>query len=323
MRALCLSKEASLLLVKGPMWFLWTNMDFILRRIQSSVCTGSLCWTSWCLRWINTKKNMFVVFYSGYRKDDRKKKFVPHLLKLIILLCIVNLFAKVGERNMILCPPSSPTQRCCTDLSPGPSKPEASYGIGSGSIQTDVITNKIVTGYGFWGQLTNCSKMDELIYLQFIITCISVFQEVYVMKLTHPPNFFLYRTFVWPSWPDVCESVIFFFPPSSTFHECFWLHPSSSVFVLITNFTDVRNANIIGDTCRNRKLNSKHCLCLWDSGASFEIFLVLLLKQASEHQISLRLEIWKRDEGRLPGGRIQTKGFISLLLLYLYILKKI
>lgn len=72
------------------------------------------------------------------------------------------LMLQVGERTMILCPPASPTQQCCTDLSQGLNTPEASYGIASGRIQTDVITTKTVTGYNFQGQLTNCKHLCDL-----------------------------------------------------------------------------------------------------------------------------------------------------------------
>ncbi|KAM4743935.1 adhesion G-protein coupled receptor G5-like [Anableps anableps] len=72
------------------------------------------------------------------------------------------LMLKVGETNLVLCPPSSPAQNCCTDLSPGPNEPEASYGITRGRIQTDHLKDQTVTGYNFKGEFTNCKVLCDL-----------------------------------------------------------------------------------------------------------------------------------------------------------------
>ncbi|XP_043999204.1 adhesion G-protein coupled receptor G1 isoform X3 [Gambusia affinis] len=69
---------------------------------------------------------------------------------------------KVGERNLILCPPSSPAQNCCTDLSNGPNMPEAKYGIAKGRVRNDDITDKTLEGYNFKGLFTDCKKLCDL-----------------------------------------------------------------------------------------------------------------------------------------------------------------
>ncbi|MEQ2224260.1 hypothetical protein ILYODFUR_005674 [Ilyodon furcidens] len=71
------------------------------------------------------------------------------------------LMLEVGETNLILCPPSSPAQKCCTDLSLGPNAPEAEHGIVSGKIRTDLIRSQTVTSYTFKGIFTNCKVLCD------------------------------------------------------------------------------------------------------------------------------------------------------------------
>ncbi|XP_007560786.1 adhesion G-protein coupled receptor G1 [Poecilia formosa] len=68
---------------------------------------------------------------------------------------------KVGKRNLILCPPSSPAQNCCTDLSNGANMPEAEYGIAKGTIRNDPLQEKTLEGYNFTGQHANCKKLCD------------------------------------------------------------------------------------------------------------------------------------------------------------------
>lgn len=62
---------------------------------------------------------------------------------------------------MTLCRPVGLQGSCCTDLSYGPNAPDASYGIFNGSIRSDIITNKVLTAYTFFGQPINCCKYME------------------------------------------------------------------------------------------------------------------------------------------------------------------
>ncbi|KAM4596895.1 adhesion G-protein coupled receptor G5-like isoform 2-T2 [Fundulus diaphanus] len=68
---------------------------------------------------------------------------------------------EVGGRTLILCPPSSPAEKCCTDLSQGVNHPNASYGIVNGRIRTDHISHRTMTGYSFTGQNTSCKVLCD------------------------------------------------------------------------------------------------------------------------------------------------------------------
>ncbi|XP_054916055.1 adhesion G-protein coupled receptor G1 [Poeciliopsis prolifica] len=70
---------------------------------------------------------------------------------------------KVGERNLVLCPPSRPEQNCCTDLSNEPNMPEAKYGIDKGRVRTDNYADKTLEGYSFKGAITNCKNLCDLV----------------------------------------------------------------------------------------------------------------------------------------------------------------
>ncbi|XP_047437444.1 adhesion G-protein coupled receptor G1 [Mugil cephalus] len=68
---------------------------------------------------------------------------------------------QIGKTNFVLCWPTSLQDSCCTDLSNGPNKQIASYGIKNGMVKKDIISDNTMTAYSFEGQPTNCKELCD------------------------------------------------------------------------------------------------------------------------------------------------------------------
>ncbi|XP_038144284.1 adhesion G-protein coupled receptor G1 isoform X2 [Cyprinodon tularosa] len=68
---------------------------------------------------------------------------------------------EVEKERFILCPPSSPAEKCCTDLSQIGIALDSRYGIADARVRTDGVTDKTKSSYSFHGEITNCKKLCD------------------------------------------------------------------------------------------------------------------------------------------------------------------
>uniref|UniRef100_A0A3Q2E4I1 Adhesion G protein-coupled receptor G1 n=1 Tax=Cyprinodon variegatus TaxID=28743 RepID=A0A3Q2E4I1_CYPVA len=68
---------------------------------------------------------------------------------------------EVEKESFILCPPSSPAENCCTDLSLMGIELDSRYGIADARVRTDNVTHKTRSSYSFQGEITNCKKLCD------------------------------------------------------------------------------------------------------------------------------------------------------------------
>ncbi|XP_034041378.1 adhesion G-protein coupled receptor G5-like [Thalassophryne amazonica] len=68
------------------------------------------------------------------------------------------LWVQFGGKNHTLCWPAGLQDSCCTDLSQGPNRPEAPYGIFRGKVNGDIINTETMTAYKFSGMSINCKQ---------------------------------------------------------------------------------------------------------------------------------------------------------------------